>query len=117
MRTAADSLLSFFWQVTIRDPTLITALTQETAFSIDDKRWEFDLQQLHRFLQLYDSGFSDIEYRRFRQLLYRCPVNRKIKPGGAEIIIVDNQSNVDASTYALVWNDTRNEKDFHHDPS
>ena len=112
MRTAADSLLSFFWQVTIREPTLITALTQETSLNIDDKRWEFDLQQLYRFLQLYDPGFTEIEYKSFRQLLYQCPVNSKIKPGGAEIIIVDNQSRVDASTYALVWNDTENEKGF-----
>lgn len=112
MNTKQELLLSFFSLAAAREPALMKMIMEEPAFTVDHKSWRFDLQQLHRFLQIYNADFGDIDYRAFRKLLYQCPVNEKLRPSGAQVVISDNQSHVDASTYALVWNDTTVEKDF-----
>jgi hypothetical protein len=102
-------LLEFFRQAAAREPALMSLLKQQPDFRVEHEYWMFDLRQLHRLLQHYNPVFKDIEYKAFRRLLYQCPVNQAIKPSGAEIVITDNQSHVDASTYALKWNNTTHE--------
>jgi hypothetical protein len=102
-------LITFFEQVAQRDRIQLKKLKQEQAFTVEQGRWCFSLSSLYAFLQRQNDGFGDIDYKQFRQLLYSSPVNQAVKVHGAEIVITDNQSNVDKSSYALVWYTTEQE--------
>jgi len=98
-----QALISFFEQAARRSETLLHKLRQETRFAVDPGRWCFTLPDLHSFLQREDPAFRSVTYRRFRKALFNSPINRTLKPYGAEITIADNRGKVDRSTYALVW--------------
>lgn len=103
MTSIQQVLVSFFEQVAKKDKAQLKKLKQVSYFSVDPERWCFTLPDLYSFLQHQDSAFSDIEYKKFRQLIFNSPINQSVKLYGAEIIITDNQSKVDKSEYALVW--------------
>ncbi|NQV84718.1 MAG: hypothetical protein HQ494_12970 [Rhodospirillales bacterium] len=103
MPAIEQALISFFEQVAQKDKALLETLVREPCFSIDLARWCFTLPDLHRFLQQRGDVFSALDYQQFRKLIFNNPINSAVKVHGAEITIADNQTNVDKSTYALVW--------------
>jgi len=98
-----DALLAFFLQVARKEGALLTLMRQTPGFSFQRDRWCFTLPGLYMFLRRHYDEFRDIDYRKFRQYLFGCPVNRRISPFEAEIRIEDKQANVDGTTYAMVW--------------
>lgn len=103
MTATQRALVSFFERAAQKDRALLEKLKQEPGFDVEPERWCFTLPGLHAFLQRQDEAFGHIEYKPFRQLVFRSAINPAIKPYGAEITIHDNRSNVDRSGYALVW--------------
>jgi hypothetical protein len=97
------ALLAFFERVARRDAAQMKKITREPSFGVERERWCFTLPDLHRFLREQDDAFSRVDYKKFRRLLLASPVNRALKPHGAEIAIADNRGKVDRSRYALVW--------------
>ena len=97
-------LLAFFQRVARREPAQLQCLERHPGFVLESERWCFKLPDLYIYLQRHEPGFHDVDYRRFRGLLFGCPVNRTIALLGAQVIIADNRRKVDRSTYALVWN-------------
>ena len=103
MRNADEAIVSFFTHVVEKDPKYLAKLERESEFTIEGDRWEFKLPALYRFLQRFDQNFRNMTYTEFRQIIYFSRINQTMKQNSAEIIIVDNHSNVDNSLYALVW--------------
>jgi hypothetical protein len=103
MKTAEQALLSFFEQVAQKDDGRMKKLKQERCFSVEQGRWCFTLPDLYLFLQRQDDVFSGIDYKQFRQLILKIPINHTVKLFGAEVTIADNRAMVDQSSYALVW--------------
>ena len=103
MQVIEQKLISFFERVAKKDKIELHRLKQDSHFSVNQKQWCFTLPKLFDFLQLSDDVFSQLEYKQFRQLIFNSAINQTVKLYGAEITITDNQSNVDLSSYALVW--------------
>lgn len=103
MQVIEQKLISFFERVAQKDKSELHRLKQSQHFSVNQKQWCFTIPNLFDFLQLNDDVFSKLEYKQFRQLIFNSPINKTVKLYGAEITITDNQSNVDLSSYALVW--------------
>ena len=103
MQKTEQALISFFERVAQKDKSELHRLKQDQHFSVNQKQWSFTLPKLFDFLQLNDKVFSNLEYKQFRQLIFNSSINKTVKLYGAEITITDNQSNVDLSGYALVW--------------
>ena len=103
MQAIEQALISFFEQVAQKDRSQLKKLKQEQSFCVEQERWCFTLPDLYFFLQHQDAGFSSIDYKQFRQLIFNSPINQTIKLQGAEITITDNRARVDRSIYALVW--------------
>ena len=103
MHAIKQTLISFFEQVAKKDKTQLEKLKKESCFSVDQERWCFTLPDLHLFLQHQNNALNCIEYNKFRQLIFNSPINQAVKSYDAEVIITDNQSKVDKSGYALVW--------------
>jgi len=97
------ALVSFFEQVAQKDKALLETLEREPGFGVSPAQWSFALPDLHRFLQRHDDVFVAVDYKQSRKLIFNSPINQTVKAHGAEITIADNQTNVDKSTYALVW--------------
>jgi len=93
----------FFERVALRDAEELRRLHADPAFALDPDRWRFTLPDLFAYLQQRDEAFSGTDYLRFRRALFNSSVNRNVRRFGAEIVIADNRSKVDQSTYALVW--------------
>lgn len=104
MQETQQALIVFFEQVAQKDVAQLVKLKQEQRFSIVQDCWQFTLPDLYSFLQ-QNASFSNLEYKKFRQLIFNSPINQTIKSHGAEIIIKENQNNVDKSTYAVIWQD------------
>ncbi len=98
-----QTLISFFEQVAQKDTSQLNKLKQNKYFSVEKERWCFTLPDLYAFLRLQNDDLNDIDYQQFRKLIFNSPINQTIKSYGAEITITDNQTNVDKSSYALVW--------------
>ena len=105
MEPIEQALLDFFILAARKDETLLLQLRKTHTFTIDETRWCFTLPDLYGFIKSYNTVFSTIDYKQFRQLLYNSPVNEFLKQHDAEIIITDNRGNVNESGYALSWND------------
>lgn len=103
MRAIEQALVSFFEQVAQKEEIQMNKLRQESRFTLSCERWCFTLPDFYSFLQRQDVAFRAIEYRQFRRALFNSPINKTIKPYGAEIIIVDQRGKVDQSGYALIW--------------
>ncbi len=103
--TAAErqALLNFFERVALKDETQLAALGADPRFGLEPNCWSFTIPDLYFFLRDRGVACAQLEYKRFRQLLFTCPVNQLMKPMGAEIKIRENLNNVDRSRYALVW--------------
>ena len=104
MQSIEKSLVSFFEQVAQKDFAQLEKLKHEQCFCVEQERWCFTLPDLYIFLQHQNEIYSRLDYKQFRQLIFSSPINQTIKLHGAEIIITDNQTKVDKSSYALVWN-------------
>ncbi len=98
-----QALLAFFERVARKDAAQLKKLAREPCFRVEQERWSFTLPELYRFLQEQDAVFGRVDYKRFRRLVLASPVNRVLKPHGAEIAIADNRGKTDRSRYALVW--------------
>lgn len=103
MASNEQALISFFEQVAQKKKELLNKLKQEQHFNVIKELWSFTLPDLHLFLQQHDNLFKEINYKQFRKLIYNTPINQSIKLYNVEITIIDNQSKVDKSCYALVW--------------
>ncbi len=104
MQSTEKVLISFFEQVALKNKTLLSKLKLEQCFDVDNERWQFTLPNLHTFLQKEDDAFNCVDYVAFRKILFNCPINQTVKLYGAEINISDNQTKIDKSRYALIWN-------------
>lgn len=82
------------------DPAFLNELTRH-HFVYDQVEWQFQLPQLHAFLQSRHREFESISYKKFRQQLFNCPINHALSRYTAEITILENRHNVDSSTYVL----------------
>lgn len=103
MQEAEQALITFFTQAAKKDSALLIKLAKESSFNVDSKRWSFTLPNLYTFLQILDEVYNDIDYKQFRQLIFKSSINQTVMLYGAEIVIENNQFNVDKSGYALVW--------------
>ena len=103
MATSEQTLLSFFEQIARKDTVLLELLKEEPRFKVEHLCWTFTLPDLHAFLQRHDDVFYALDYKPFQQLLFRSPVNQRLKQYGAQIVIADNRNKVDKSIYALIW--------------
>lgn len=107
MKSIEQAVIKFFEQVAQKDSSLLQNLAQQQSFIVSRERWSFTLPDLFVYLQQQVPAFSGIDYRQFRKIIYNSPINQTVKSHAAEIIIADNQSKVDNSSYALVWHDVR----------
>jgi len=101
MQSIEKALILFFQNVAQKNETELYKLRR--FFPVEQGRWCFTLPNLYDFLCKQDEAFNQINYNKFRQLIFNSAVNKTIKELGAEITIVDNQAKVDRSVYALVW--------------
>ncbi len=99
----SESLLVFFRNVAKKDSSVLAKIEQFSNFDVNTKQWSFALIDLYSFLQRYNSEFQDIQYNKFRKVLYNSPINQEVKKFGAEILVDTNKSHVDRSTYILIW--------------
>jgi len=100
---AERALLAFFERVAEKDAAQLDKLSRCPEFRLEHGRWRFALPDLHRFLQGEDDAFASIDYTKFRNLILKSPINRAVKPFGAEIAIAENRGKVDRSRYVLIW--------------
>lgn len=103
-----QALLTFFRRVAKKDPAVLQRLATFPGFELDSECWRFKLPDLHLYLIDHEPTLQELDYRRFRSLLFRCPVNRSIELLGAHVEITDNLRKVDRSTYALFWDSPGN---------
>ena len=103
MHAVAQALVRFFERVAQREELALERLRLEPRFRLEQRSWRFTLPDLYAFLRTQDDVFARIGYRRFRQLVFDCPINQTVKLYGAEITIAENRAKVDQSSYALVW--------------
>ena len=103
MKSIEQAVIKFFEQAAQKDSSLLQHLALEQRFIVSRERWSFTLPDLFAYLQQQVPAFSGIDYRQFRKIIFNSPINQAVKSHGAEIIIADNQSMVDKSSYALVW--------------
>ncbi len=100
---AERALLDFFERVAGKDETQLHKLRRCPKFRLESGQWCFTLPDLHRFLQDENDVFAAFDYKKFRGLILKSPVNRAIKGFGAEIAIAENRGKVDRSRYVLNW--------------
>jgi hypothetical protein len=99
-----QALIRFFEQAARRDSVLLEKLNREPSFSMAERRWDFTLPDLYRFLKCHDAVFGTIDYKGFRRAIFNSPVNQTVRTYGAEVIIAGNRGKVDQSSYAMIWN-------------
>jgi hypothetical protein len=103
MQAVEQTLITFFTQAAKKDSALLIKLAKESSFNVDSKHWSFTLPNLYTFLQQLDKVYNGIDYKQFRQLIFKSSINQTVKLYGAEIVIDNNQFNVDKSGYSLIW--------------
>jgi len=97
-------VIELFLQYCVRfltaDAELILIL-QEDGFDLSDNGWNFTLPHLHSFLA-EQSGMSEApDYKSFRQQLFNSPINSRLAEKNGVIVVAENRSKVDLSTYRL----------------
>ena len=97
------ALLGFFERVAQKDEAQLSKLRRCPEFRLEPGQWRFTLPDLHRFLRDEDDAFAAVDYKKFRSLILKSPVNRAVKAFGAEIAIAENRGKVDRSRYVLNW--------------
>ena len=105
MANISKSLVEYFSRTASRDAQLLAEIESESAFQMNAELWRFTLIDLYSFFQRIDSDFQDIEYNKFRKILYNSPINQEVRKFGAEILVDTNKGkgHVDHSTYILIW--------------
>lgn len=71
------------------------------VFHVEQDSWRFRLPHLYELISRYDPAIREMGYKRFRNLLYRLPINRQLARRGAEVVVAESMDKVDENTYLL----------------
>ncbi|MEW5963771.1 MAG: hypothetical protein AB1749_09430 [Pseudomonadota bacterium] len=103
MQAIEDALTGFFERVAQREAAVIAALAGGERFQLSETAWQFSLPDLHAYLERHEPALRGVAYKRFRQALFNCPINRVVGAHGAMVTIAENKAKVDETRYALIW--------------
>ncbi len=96
-----EGIMKTFRGFLLGDAQLLKSI-QRYPFITSATSWHFTLPSLHEFLKARSNCFCELDYQQFRLKLFHSPINEQLKTLNGEIIIIDNQYQVDVSTYALI---------------
>lgn len=71
------------------------------VFRVEQDSWRFRLPDLYELISLHDPAIREVGYKRFRNLLYRLPINRELAGRDAEVVVAGSMDKVDENTYSL----------------
>mgnify|MGYP000647141704 CR=1 FL=1 len=98
--TFSAGIMQTFGDFLIGDAQLLKSINKH-PFTTSATSWHFTLPALHVFMGTQERFFSELDYKQFRQKLFHSPINEQLKILNGKIVIIDNQHNVDLTTYAL----------------
>ena len=98
-----EQVMQLFLRFIERDELLLHQIKQHgKSFSIDNRSWSFQLDDLHEFFITHVSRESACGYRTFRQAIYKSDINTTLATKKASIEIAVNTGKVDQNIYKLV---------------
>jgi hypothetical protein len=74
---------------------------QQHGFTLVDDGWNFTLPQLHEFLVAQSGRGEAPAYLAFRKRLFNSPINIILAESRGEVVIANNVTKVDLTTYRL----------------
>jgi len=107
-----EGIMKTFRGFLLGDAQLLKSI-QCHPFITSTTSWYFTLFSLHDFLKARADCFCELDYKQFRLKLFHSPINEQLKTLNGKIIIIDNQYNVDESTYALIKTEVLNVSSEH----
>lgn len=97
-----DAVIDAFTAFLRGDEALIEEIESAgNGCRIEQGRWRFRLPDLYELLGRRDRRIRELGYKRFRTLLYRMPVNRRLAAHSAGVVVCESRANVDRSTYSF----------------
>ncbi|RLA15482.1 MAG: hypothetical protein DRQ59_01230 [Gammaproteobacteria bacterium] len=64
--------------------------------------WQFELPDLHQFCRQSAPELAELEYQKFRQMLYHNPTNQILSSSGGRFELVEDRGHIDRNRYALI---------------
>ncbi len=64
--------------------------------------WQFTLPDLYGLCCQLDAEIGELDYRQFRQYLYRHPINQEIAGSGSQFLVIRDRGHIDRNVYGLI---------------
>ncbi|WP_419905463.1 hypothetical protein [Kiloniella sp.] len=99
---SGDIVYNWFCLFLERDENLLQQLNNfGQGITVDANEWLFTVPALYDFACNSSPQFKQMDYPKFRNMLFQYPFNQKLKGTGAEISISQNYNKLDLSIYRL----------------